>query len=285
MPYTRRAMMAAAAELLPRLADEARGMAEGQMGLFDNAPAKPADYQMPKAAEYSAAELLAQEREVTGLFLSAHPLDQYEGYITARRLPDIASFLGEDSTKNDGRRVTLLGVILEKTGKQTRSGERMAFLRLEDRSDGLEAVIFPKLFAQVSPMLSEGSVIEVSGRLSVKESDDPEAEPNEVKLITDAVRLPNPDRAATAPAVKAAPTAANAKAGLYLRVPGRESEELRQAELILRVSPGGERVFVFFTDTNKLTVAPHSLWATVTAGVLKQLRAVLGEDNVRYLPE
>lgn len=284
LPDNRRSMMCAVPGILADLAGRGRGSVEGQLGLFDGAEEQLPGFRMPREAEFSAEEILSQEHEVTGMFLSAHPLDRYAAYIAQHRLTTIGPAVhDENASQLDGAQVSVLGFVASSSVKITKNGGSMAFLRFEDRTGTIEAVIFPKIFARWSEQIAEGKVLLIHGHLSVreKESED-ETEGYEVKLIAESLALPPSPSPAPAPGARG-PKAAGP--GVYLRVPSRDSEQMRQISFIVKYSPGDTPIYVFFEDTGKLNLAPAGYNITPTPTVLAEFGKLLGGENVKYIEQ
>ena len=281
MPGSRRAMMSASGMILEELAERERENVEGQLGLFDNAE-KPPETELPEAAEFSKDEIMAQEREVTGMFLSAHPLDKFEGLKKQRRIPDISSLLGENAPEFDGKRMELLGVVGAKTVKMTKNGRNMAFVTIEDKTAGIEVVVFADLYAKSTELLANGRALSFSGRVTVRESDDAEQETFEVKLIAAAVSAPDGSNLPPVPKEETEPIS-DSKSGLYLQLLSKEDSNMEQIKYIVQFCPGDTPLYCYFKDTKKLVRASRKMWVTPTDGLLRQFRSLLGEENVRYM--
>lgn len=266
---TRRSMMTAYPMLLDELASSGWGIDEGQMTLFGSGEAQPDDFKMPDVGEFSPAELLAMEHEVTGMYLSAHPLDRYRPLMQARHLLPLIAYTGEDGSA-DGKRAEVLGVVTAKTVKQTKGGQPMAFVELEDQTASVETVIFPNLYAEHMMLMNPGTVVLVSGRFSVREEDSDDGEPAlEIKLVADTVSAP-----------PSGGISGGRKPGLYLKLPSAADPALEKVCALLRESPGKTDVFVYFEDSRKLTRADAGLRAAVTEELLSALGKQLGSDRV-----
>ncbi|HOP11995.1 MAG TPA: DNA polymerase III subunit alpha [Oscillospiraceae bacterium] len=281
LPGSRRAMMSGSGLILDELAERDRENVEGQLGLFDNAE-KPPETQLPEAAEFSQDEILAQEREVTGMFLSAHPLDKFEGLKKQKRIPDISSLLGENASDFDNKRMELLGVVASKTVKMTKNGQSMAFVSIEDKTAGLEVVVFSDLYAKSADLLVNGKALSFSGRISVRENDDNEQESFEVKLIADNITAPDESNLPPVPEQSAEPIS-DSKNGLYLKLLSKDDPNMEQVKYIVQFSIGDTPLFCYFKNTKKLVRAPRNMWVTPTDGLLRQFRSLLGEENVKLV--
>ena len=152
LPGTRRQKMAVAPILLESKAKEKKNGFEGQMSLFDIAPEEErADYQItfPDVGEYAKEEILAFEKEVLGVYISGHPLDDYEELWRKNITATAADFVVDEETERarvqDGERVVVGGMVAGKTVKTTRTNQLMAFITLEDLMGSVEVIVFPRI--------------------------------------------------------------------------------------------------------------------------------------------
>lgn len=206
----RNAMIAAVDPYLSHLQKQRHSIMEGQLSLFDfggGQPAGPAEPHYPNVPAADRADCLAMEREMTGVYMTGHPLDAYRGVLGRGRFMACSAFperiddaeaeqpagMGlPDAGVRDGQMALMGGILVKRTNKTTRRQELMCFLTMEDLDGRFEALIFPKVLQRYAPLLNEQSVLAVYGRLSVNED-------SETKLIAEAV-LPLPDDAEAATA-------------------------------------------------------------------------------------
>ena len=153
LPGTRRQKVAVAPILLDNKARERKNAWEGQMSLFDLvSEEEKKEYQVsfPDVGEYSKEELLAFEKDILGVYISGHPLDDYEGLwrknITATSADFIVDEETEEAVVKDGMKVVIGGLVAGKVVKTTRTNQLMAFITLEDLMGSVEVIIFPKTY-------------------------------------------------------------------------------------------------------------------------------------------
>jgi DNA polymerase-3 subunit alpha len=178
-------MLAVYEKLLEGMHNDRKKNIEGQLSLFsdfnDNLDFLEVKY--PSIKEFEKKYLLAMEKEMTGLYLSGHPLEEFEETLklqTNTRISEIVSTeaLEEGVTVQaarirDGDRVIIGGMISEITKKVTKTKDMMAFIRLEDMYGGVEVIIFPKVLRIYNQLIQEDAVIKVSGRVSIREDEAP----------------------------------------------------------------------------------------------------------------
>lgn len=158
----------------------------GQTNLFgdlsDDATMHPGIELQPAPVKYTEKERLTWERELMGLYISAHPLDNYSQYFEEQTVA-----LTSLSPKNDGSKVTVGGLISTARTIVTKSGSKMAFVQIEDKLGEGEVIVFPNLFEQVGAKLQQDAVVRVSGKISARDREGNLT--SEAKIIADEVSI------------------------------------------------------------------------------------------------
>ena len=149
---------------------------EGQIGFFDLLSNDVAtEFKMKSMVEYPTSVLLSYEKETTGLYISSHPMEQYVQLKKKLKCDIISEIVGEEDAYSykyaDGSSVKVMGIISSVTKKQTKNGDSMAFITLEDVDGSVEIIVFPKLYSKYANIMYSGTVLMVGGRLSVKEEE------------------------------------------------------------------------------------------------------------------
>ncbi|MBR0134500.1 DNA polymerase III subunit alpha [Candidatus Saccharibacteria bacterium] len=165
-----------------------KDMASGQTDLFGamGAAAEVPEVEIvPAPTKYSDKEQLMWERDLMGLYISAHPLDKYDVYFEEQTMP-----INEITPKIDGASVIVGGIITNVRTLVTKSGSKMAFVKIEDKVSEIEVVVFPKTFEVVGAKLVQDAVVKVTGRVNATDRDGnkiDEAKINaeEISIITD----------------------------------------------------------------------------------------------------
>ena len=273
-----RSRMAAAAEsAVQTVAGMNNGVIAGQMGLFDAVGGTDELFRIdyPDLPEYPAMQKLAYEKELVGVYLSGHPLD---GYRSALRRAGVVSTqtLAERLSAgewNEKQTVTVGGILKSRRQKITKKNEIMAFCVLEDLQGECELIVFPSALEKLSPLLSEGAVLLVTGTAQLREAVSEDGE-DELKLLVRTARRAEPDGTA-AEAEKPART----RAGVYLKITADNEKALDEALEELRAYPGGSAVFLYYEKDKKL-LAAKQLRVAAADGLLARLRELLGGANV-----
>ena len=272
----RREMLLAVERVLDSLEADKRRNVEGQMGFFD-APgsAQGGEPPLEKTEDFSAADKLNMEKEVTGMYLSGHPMAAYAGLYQKggyARMDEILQSAGERETGRyqDGQWVTLLGMVVGVRKKATKNNAQMAFATLEDMYGAITALVFPKVLEQYGSLLYEGAVVEVQGKLSFTEDKAPE-------LVCQSLGKPADPVSVKAPAGKLV------RPGLYLRLSSQQDPRYDKAMRYIAVFDGGATdLYLTFQDTGKLLRAPAKFRVEINRPLLRALKELLGAENVAY---
>ena len=272
----RREMLLAVERVLDSLEADKRRNVEGQMGFFD-APgsAQGGEPPLEKTEDFSAADKLNMEKEVTGMYLSGHPMAAYAGLYQEggyARMDEILQSAGERETGRyqDGQWVTLLGMVVGVRKKATKNNAQMAFVSLEDMYGAITALVFPKVLEQYGSLLYEGAVVEVQGKLSFTEDKAPE-------LVCQSLGKPADPVSVKAPAGKPV------RPGLYLRLSSQQDPRYDKAMRYIAVFDGGATdLYLTFQDTGKLLRAPAKFRVEINRPLLRALKELLGAENVAY---
>lgn len=258
-PENRREMLNVYEEMAEYIEDTARRNLSGQMDLFSGQPSAQPGFTVPHLKDYTLRERLAMEKEVTGLFLSGHPLDGIRPPAGVRILPvaSILSCMEDPSGPRDGDRATILCTVQSRRTKPTRTKGTMAYLVVEDKSGGMEAVVFPNLYERNPELYAPDAILLLSGRLDIREEESP-------KLICEKARD--------------ASGLAEPRRRLYLKFPSKDAPETAQARKLLAEAPGGDEAVFVFEDTGKRFALKSG--TAVSEGLLERLRGLIGSQNV-----
>lgn len=276
----RRQMLQALPALVSNLEEYRRNTRYGQVGFFElsgNESAFGFEFDLPLVDEFPQNELLNMEKEMTGLYLSGHPMDKYEDIITALGYPRTAQLLEADNGGRfkDGDRVTLCGMIAGITLKQTRSGDSMAFLQLGDMLGTIEVLVFPKTLAAYTHLIAENRVITVTGTLSVEEEKEP-------KLLANVI-TGEPHRGDGKDAKMTTVPKKKKHFGLFLRLESKDDANGARARIITSIFDGIVPLWFYYKDTGTYVPAPRDAFVEVNPTMLEELKRILGHDNVVYI--
>ena len=143
----------------------------GQLSLFGDSIEKEDSFPT-HVNEYSKRELLNMEKEVAGIYLSGHPLDEYRNQILRMKYVKCADILdNENISQLDGKTITLAGIISKRREKLTKSNTNMAFLTVEDFTGSIDVIVFPKILLKIDEIIKENAIVILNGRLDISEDE------------------------------------------------------------------------------------------------------------------
>ncbi len=260
----RRRMLLSVELILNALANDRRGNVEGQIGLFD-LPGSQQEFVLPDAQEFDRTTMLRMEKEMTGIYISGHPLEQYQQLSLPGRV-SIASLTGEETAVTDGQKATVLCLVAGIRTALTKSNDTMAYLQLEDETGSMEALVFPKVYHACSHLLKEGAACLVTGRLSTREE-------RGHQLVCERVQTPQE-------AAVSSPAPAHRLMGLHLLAdrPGGPLEE--KCMHLMSIFPGKTPVYVKYRETGKRVLVPESRFVVLNQPMLQELKRILGDENL-----
>lgn len=281
----RRQMLQALPVVSANLEEQRRKTMYGQVGFFELGSGGDSfgiDFELPEVEEFPKSELLKMEKEMTGLYLSGHPLDRYEDTINALGYARTAEILDAErssfSKYKDGDKVTLCGIITHITVKQTRNGQNMAFVTVEDMLGSVEIIVFPKILQTASDLLVVSGVITVSGTLSVEEEKDP-------KLLANSISgAPDQESPVSVSADESEKNSVYHKKGkhkgLFLRFDSEDDERINKARIITSIFDGDFPVCFYYKDKRHYELQKRSDFTAPNKTMLNELCRLLGSDNV-----
>lgn len=265
---TRKQKMMVYAAIMDSIYQEKKTSMAGQMTLFDFAPEEDKkDYEiaMPSVGEYEKEELLGFEKEVLGIYVSGHPLEEYEGKWRKNISNTTADFLVEEETGEakikDNASAMIGGMITEKTIKYTKTNQAMAFLTIEDLLGTVEVVVFPRDYEKYQQLLNVDSKVFVRGRANVEEE-------KNGKLICERVYSFN-----------------EAKRELWIQFPNKEQFTSQEDKLyeMLSESDGNDSVVIYLSKERAKKRLPDSRNIEIEEGLMNNLTKIYGENNVKVV--
>lgn len=261
----RRAMMLVADSMLDNAVKQKKDSMSGQMSLFDfvgEEEKKDYEIKVPDVTEYTKEELLGYEKEILGVYVSGHPLDEYTGMVKKYITNVTTDFEIDDETGEtkvrDGNTATIGGMIMNKSVKTTKNGQLMAYLTIEDLVGTVEVIVFPRNFLINRPVIDTADKVFVTGRVQANADEN-------ARLICDKVIDFN-----TVPRK------------LWIRFESEEEYQSKQSELndILYNSDGKDSVIIYCTKENKRIALPASRTVQVNSELLMKLKGLYGDKNV-----
>jgi DNA polymerase-3 subunit alpha len=263
---TRKQLMLVYARVLDEVNREKKENAVGQLSMFDfftEEEKKQYQVQYPDVGEYDRATKLAFEKEVMGIYVSGHPLEEYMDSMARQVTAKSTDFEPDEdtgrSTARDGQYYTVGGLVLDITVKLTKHSQNMAFVTLEDMYGTLEIILFPKVYQEYRSILNPDSPIYVRGRASVSEESG--------KLIA--------DRIVAMDAVEKE---------IWIRVDNLDSFHRLQEDLfkVIRAHPGKNELIVYLKDTRQYKRLPSYQSVSGDSDCIAGLKQCFGEKNIAF---
>jgi DNA polymerase-3 subunit alpha len=255
--HTRRGLAQIHAEAVDAIVETKRAESIGQYDLFGGAEAAESgqssafglDMAIP-VGEWDKTTLLANEREMLGLYVSDHPLNGVESTLRAATDCSIAAMYTDEIT--DGRVVTVGGLVTGVARKVTKRGDTWAIVSLEDLDASVEVMVFPKAYSLMGPYCSQDAVLLVRGRVDLSDE-------NELKFIAMDITIPDLTSSHDGPVVLSVPASR-----IVEPVVARLNEILAThpgtTEVRLEVKHGSRTTVMRLDDSKRVTVSP-SLFA------------------------
>jgi len=265
-------LMRVCGTVLETITESRRRNLEGQMDLFGasaEVDAPHSSIQMPDIPEFDRKEIMAMEHEVTGMYLTGHPMDEHAEAVRQAGAVSLGKILVDFSDGEGGHAfaddqpIKVAGVIASVKTKATKNNSLMAYVTLEDSSGSMELLAFQSALDQCGGYLQEGAVVIADGRLSIRDEKAPQIVVHSIRPITDVTPLPGEP-----PLQK--------QKRLYVRLPSAADPAYARIKLILVMFPGDEQMVLYFSDTGRKV----GTRCVIHDALLRELREMLGEENV-----
>ena len=265
---TRKQLMQVYVGVMDGVAQERKKSLTGQMSLFDFATEEDKqefEIRLPNVGEYSKEELLDFEKEVLGVYLSGHPLEEYMSLLQKNTTADTLAFQLDEETgevkAQDGDTVTLGGMIAGITRKTTKTNTTMAFLTLEDLLGTVEIIVFPRDYEKYRSILTEDAKVLVKGRVSAEED-------KAAKLIcTEIISMDDLPRE------------------LWIRFRNKDTFFAEEEKLyqVLSGSDGKQEVVIYLEEERAVKRLPKNRCVALTADLLEVLKKAYGEEQIKIV--
>ena len=272
MGCKRSQLMEVFGQVLDGIAASRKRNVEGQLDLFGMGGGEAEQAALPalhlaNIPEYTPQQLMTMEKEVTGLYLTGHPMDAYREAARRRGAVTIGSILSDFAREDgptvyrDGQMVKVAGVISTYKTRTTRNNTLMAYVSLEDDTGGMELLVFARALDQSGGYIRENQAILASGRISVRDEKEPQLMADEIRPLD-------------TPEAEERREAGERK--LFIRLPGLDDPRTRKVKLALSFFPGEQPVVLYYQDIRKQSKG----YCMIHPSLLADLRERLGEGNV-----
>ena len=268
LPGNRRQKVLIAPEIIDNKNREKKNSMAGQMSLFDFADeSEKTDFQItfPDVEEFTKEDILAGEKETLGIYISGHPLEAYVNAMKNNTNASAVDFMVDEETNlaalSDGQRVTIGGMVTDKTVKTTKTGKMMAFLTIEDLTGSVEVLVFPKNYEAQREVFTEDAKLFVQGRVSLGE------EPVGKLILEKAVPFSKIPRE------------------LWIKFSDMEDYRKGEQKLLdsLSQSEGNDAVVIYLEKERAKKILPVNWNVEITTELTELLSGRFGEANIRIV--
>ncbi len=251
---------------------------QGQINLFSDFGEQeidPIDIKYPEIKEFDKKHLLFMEKEMTGLYLSGHPLEEYKEVLKNKTSINIGEIISsgsleesnegvllQDKKVKDGQKVKIGGIITSVNKKLTKNNDMMAFVEIEDLYGIIELVVFPKVFNKLRHLINEDAMILVSGRVSIREDEAP-------KILCEDI----------------SDLSGSSIEKIYIRIDTEEELQpsLKQLKIICPSYKGSIPIYLYVKSINKAFVMNKELWVNGEKELLTFLKNQFAIENVKVV--
>ena len=278
--YTRRDLLDNYEDIIDSISQERRNNLKNQVSIFDAMQGEASNQDVmikikKSNIEMTKKEMLEMEKEMMGLYISGHPLDEYVNDIKKlstvytkdleiknEAIEDDAEYVKEENTsqKYDGTEQTICAVISSVKQIYTKNNKPMAFLLIEDLYGTMEAVIFPTVYAKYSNVIKTGTILKIEGKISLKEGEKPKILVSTLKEMTRGVKK------------------------IYIKI----NEDMDEKEALDKVvsnvitTDGSIPIYLYFEEKDELKLLSKKWWTEIDDNLENHLKEVFGESNVKF---
>ena len=265
---TRKQLLSVYLQVIDGIQQNRKNNLAGQLSLFDIAgEEEKVDYQvsLPDVGEYSKEMKLAFEKEVLGIYISGHPLEEYRDTWKKNITNTTADFALDEETGEprvaDGAKVTIGGMITEKKIKYTKNEKVMAFLQVEDLVGSVEVIVFPRDYEKYGNAVMEDSKVFIKGRVSVEED-------KGAKLVCEQIT-----------------TFEQMPKKLWIKFPTKDAFEQKRDTLfgILRGEEGKDNVVIYVENPKSMNPLSANWNVSAEVALIERLEEAFGEGNVKVV--
>ncbi|MBP3476961.1 MAG: DNA polymerase III subunit alpha [Lachnospiraceae bacterium] len=265
---TRKQFMSVYIQIMDNIQQDKKNNMAGQISLFDivsDEEKEEFEVKLPDVGEYSKEMKLAFEKEVLGIYISGHPLEEYQDIWRKNITNTTADFAMDEETNTtvveDGKSATIGGMIAEKKIKYTKNEKVMAFLQVEDLVGSIEVIVFPRDYERYGTFLSEDNKVFIKGRVAVEEERDGKLICEKITPFTDIPKK------------------------LWIKFATKEAYEAQRETLfgILKESEGNDSVVIYVENPKSMNPLPKNWNVSADTSLIERLEGVFGKENVKVV--
>lgn len=274
--YKRAQLLGVYERIMDSVAKDKKKNVEGQFSLFDTLDvSQNGDLnieEIPDVEEFDKKMILAMEKEVTGTYITGHPLSDYEKEIRKHSNISILDIMGEDDMESefkgekvrDGKPVKLIGIVTNKKNQFTKNNSMMCFLKVEDLFGDIDVVVFPNVYEKSKEKISEDEIILLEGKLSISGDEGRKSIIAEKITAIDDVRT--------------------ASEKVYIKLFEDDKSALQQVVQVLSKYRGKTPVYIYFEKNKKIVKAKEDFWVnTKEKGLFNEIESLLGKETIKLV--
>lgn len=276
MGHTRKSLISVAGTILDSMSSQKRNNVDGQMDLFGmDEEISGSGVPIPDAGEFVTSDIMALEKEVTGIYISGHPMDEYRELIKALGITPIGLIMGDfaqedgPTTFHDGQYVDVAGIIESFKTRTTKNNTLMSYIQLEDDTGAMELIAFQKALDQGGQHIVNNNIICVRGRLSVRDE-------NEPQLMVDSIRPLSAEDMPKAASAQKAEVQQKKEKTLWVKIPSESDPVYEHIKKLMTMFPGREPMIIYCESERKRIGTK----CVIHPALIEELNEILGQNNV-----
>ncbi|MEG0092048.1 MAG: OB-fold nucleic acid binding domain-containing protein, partial [Oscillospiraceae bacterium] len=263
-------------QVLKSISQDIRGNLDGQIDLFSMTsqagpvPFKiPNEFYFPECDEFEYYELLNFEKNLAGIYLSGHPVENYPEYSKNISTCNISQLTQEGNEIYDSSTQTVVAAITKCRYHTTKKNDIMCFATVEDLTGAIDVIIFPKVLQDRTTKLQENDVIIVKGRVSLKEE--------QATIVAEKIYDVKSDEAKDV-----LDRSTKQGFGLYIKFQNKNVQGLSRVRQILGEYSGDVPVYFYFVEEHQKLMAPEKLWIYDNSDMFNRIELIVGQGNIAY---
>ena len=255
-------------QVMDSVQQEKKNSIDGQLSLIDLVgEEEKKDYiiQLPHIEEYAKETILAYEKEVLGIYISGHPLEQYTELLARNTTAKTSDFVPDEDTGLpnllDGSKAVIGGMITNKTIKYTKNNQVMAFLTIEDLIGSVEVIVFPRDYKHNANLLEQENKVFVRGKVAAEDD-------RASKLICEKICL-----------------FTEVPKELWIQFSSKEEYQEKETEFFHQIdnSPGKDAVVIYLKKERAMKRLPSRQRVSIDSLNISEMYQIFGRENVKIL--
>ena len=265
---TRKQLITVYSQIMDNIHSSGKASMAGQISLFDivgESDKKQYEIPLPNVGEFPRELLLEFEKEVLGIYISGHPLEEYVGLWKKKTTNQTTDFYLDDETGvpkvRDNETATIGGIISDKKIKYTKNDQVMAFITLEDLVGTVEVIVFPKTYEANAARLNADAKVFIEGRISVEDDRDAKLIASKITLFDEMPRT------------------------LWIRFDNMAAYEAGQKELdkLISGNEGKDEIAIYLKDSKQIKKLGRNYNVKADENLIAALESAFGKDNVQLV--